>query len=135
VHQFKLDGDRIEMIAYGFSLSDARRIGNAVKAIETDGGLGHGESIGKHLFVPVLEVWVAGRRWPRYVDGVMQWTGTQSDYLKVPFDGVTQPSFVSAATWATLDFDNVPADGDARNDAAYIQISRTPGPVHYIHRA
>lgn len=68
---------------------------------------------------------------PRDTD---DWTGTVSDYLRVPWSGGA-PEYVTKATYDS-DYGNKttavdPTDAtDARNTYYYLQISQTPGPRH-----
>lgn len=42
------------------------------------------------------------------------WTGTVSKYLKIPEDGTTAPSYMTAVQWAAVDFTSEPVNGDPR---------------------
>lgn len=102
-----------------FTSSSARKIARVVRA-----NLRRGASLGSASgpapgATGYSEVQVAGRTWARD-----DWTGTKSRYLKVPFDGVTAPSYVTSGTWAGIDFSTEPAPGDVRNDALYVDLGR-----------
>lgn len=76
---------------------------------------------------------VAGRRW-----AVADWTGTKSDYLQMPFDATTAPSYLTKTDYDALDWTSAPDptdDGDIRNDALVVQISLVGVPVLWIPRA
>lgn len=76
---------------------------------------------------------VAGSvRWAR-----SSWTGLASNYLKIPYDGVTAPSYVEKDDYDDFDWSLMPSDGgsDDRANAMYIDLSETPGPVFHVHRA
>jgi len=66
-----------------------------------------------------------------------EWTGSVTDYLKIPYDGATAPSYVSEATYDAFDWTAMPVDdgSDDRVNAKYIKLSETNGPVHYVDRA
>jgi hypothetical protein len=69
-----------------------------------------------------------GKRWESTA-----WLGTESDFLKIPYDGVTAPSYVASMPAMTA----MPADdgSDPRAEALYIILSETPGPVFHVGRA
>jgi len=73
-----------------------------------------------------------GRRW-----AAAEWTGTPSDYLRIPYDGATAPSYVSQATYEAYDWTTMPADdgSDDRANALYVQLSQTSGPDLPVSRA
>jgi hypothetical protein len=82
----------------------------------------------------VLEVHVANRKWEKSA-----WSlgalSDPTDYLAIPYDGVTAPWYMEKTAYDAIAWGAVPdpADsGDPRNDALVIQISRTPGPCLYV---
>jgi hypothetical protein len=68
-----------------------------------------------------------GKRWDA------PWSGTVSNFLKIPYDGVTQPTYAVSLPAMTA----MPADDgtDDRAENLYIKISETPGPVFHVGRA
>lgn len=80
--------------------------------------------------VALKKIIVAGKWWLK-----ADWTGTASRYLKVPFDGVTAPSYVTTEDWALIDFTTAPTEGDVREDALYLDLGEHPYPVLIVPRA
>ena len=61
------------------------------------------------------------------------WTGTPSDVVYCPYDGVTAPSYAASMPAMT----SMPAD-DGSNPRAlgmYIDLTRVPGPCFHVQRA
>lgn len=75
--------------------------------------------------VEILRV-VGARRWTRD-----QWTGTDTGFVRCPYDGVTAPSFVTQEVYDGFDWDTMPADdgSDDRANAMYLDLAEERGPV------
>jgi len=80
---------------------------------------------------------VGGRRWEQ-VDWTKLEDDATSDFLKVPFDGVTAPSYMTEEDYDAIDWTTAPDPTDAdeiRNANLVLKISETPGPCLPVPRA
>ena len=129
----QMHGDSlIHTATYNAMVRAVRRLAN-LRFLPGDFNEANGLVSLAHKVVPVEAVVVGGgRRWER-----ANWTGTASGCLRIPYDGVTAPSYVSEATFAALTWTAMPADdgSDDRANAMYIRLSETSGPVFHVHRA
>lgn len=75
--------------------------------------------------VEVLRV-VGARRWTRDL-----WTGSDTGFVKCPYDGVTAPSFVAQEVYDGFNWNTMPADdgSDDRANAMYLDLAECRGPV------
>lgn len=74
--------------------------------------------------VEVLVV-CGGRRWTRDL-----WTGTDTGFVRCPYDGVTPPSFVTQEVYDGFDWNTMPPEdgSDDRSNAMYLDLAEIGGP-------
>ena len=75
----------------------------------------------------VTAVLVAWRRWEQ-----SEWTkldGEVTEYLQIPYDAVTAPSYISKEDFEALDFSTEPTGEDLRLNNLVVQLSEHTGPL------
>lgn len=89
---------------------------------------GHEILIDGGVRTAVVSVFVGWRLWESKDWDKSATDSKATDYLKIPYDAVTAPSYISKATFEAIDFTAPPAADDVRNNALLIKISDHNGP-------